>query len=390
AKKRAFKFFNFVADKEEFLPFGEVDNKDVFENVKKIRDKLKELQINIDKAPDLKQLREEESIALKEYVASIKVKEKILYQKAKVKWLSVGDRNNTYFHKVLKSSNHKCRINMIHDGYGNKYEEDDVSEQFVRHFQNFLGEEVQVKHMKNINILIKNKLYEAKANEMLRDVSDAKIKEAMFLIDENKAPGLDWLSSLFFKRAWNIVGNDSLLCRVDTTNGNTKLFYTFVYAANEENYGRIWSYIKGLLERRLRNHKCRINMIHDGYGNKYEEDDVSEQFVRHFQNFLGEEVQVKHMKNINILIKNKLYEAKANEMLRDVSDAKIKEAMFLIDENKAPGLDWLSSLFFKRAWNIVGNDVCKSVLEFFVTGKLLSDLVAMCCTNALARLSVKE
>ncbi|GJZ77260.1 hypothetical protein Tco_0641932 [Tanacetum coccineum] len=107
--------------------------------------------------------------------------------------------NNAYFNKVLKSRTHKCRINTIHDGHGNNYEGDDVAEQFVRHFQKFLGEEVQVKHIKNSNMIIKNKLSEAKANEMVDNVSDAEIKEAMFLIDGNKAP--NDFSSLLFKRA---------------------------------------------------------------------------------------------------------------------------------------------------------------------------------------------
>ncbi|GJV16863.1 hypothetical protein Tco_1362186 [Tanacetum coccineum] len=108
-------------------------------------------------------------------------------------------------------------------------------------------------------------------------------------------------------------------------------------------------------------------MIHDGYGNMYEGDEVAEQFVRHLHKFLGEDVQVKHMENINIFIKNKLSEDEANEMVRDVSDANIKEAMFLIDGNKALGPDGFSSLFFKSAWNIVGEDVCKAIKEFFVT-----------------------
>ncbi|GJT37856.1 hypothetical protein Tco_0937721 [Tanacetum coccineum] len=160
AKKGAFKFSNFVGDKEEFLPL-----------------------IYNDKALDLKQLREEENIVLQEYVASMKDEEKILYQKAKFEWLSVGDRHNAYFHKVFKSRNHKCRINTIHDDYRNKYEGDDVAEQF-------------------------NKLSEVKANEMVKDVSDAEIKEDMFLINGNKAHGPDSFSYLFFKRAWNIVGED--------------------------------------------------------------------------------------------------------------------------------------------------------------------------------------
>ncbi|GJR44770.1 RNA-directed DNA polymerase, eukaryota, reverse transcriptase zinc-binding domain protein [Tanacetum coccineum] len=177
--KRAFKFSNFVADEEEFLPL----NGDVFENVK---------------------LREKQ----KEYVAAMKDEEKLLYQKAEVKWISIGDRNNAYFHKVLKSRNHKCRINR-NDDCGNKYEGDDVARQFVRHFQKFLGEEVQVKHMKNVNMLIKNKLFEAEANNMVRDVSNAEIKEAMFLINGNKAPGPDGFSSLHIQD--NILSSQELL-----------------------------------------------------------------------------------------------------------------------------------------------------------------------------------
>ncbi|GJS60411.1 reverse transcriptase domain-containing protein [Tanacetum coccineum] len=50
------------------------------------------------------------------------------------------------------------------------------------------------------------------------------------------------------------------------------------------------------------------------------------------------------------------------------------KAMFQIDENKARGSDGFSSLFFKKAWRVVGNDVCKAVREFFVTGKMLKEI----------------
>ncbi|GJR83031.1 hypothetical protein Tco_0153816 [Tanacetum coccineum] len=120
----------------------------------------------------------------------MKDEEKILYQKAKVKWLSVGDRNNAYFHKVLKSRNHECRINTIHDDYRNKYEGDDIVEQFVRHFKKFLGKEVQVKHMKNINMLIKNKSSKAEVNEMNQDeLSRGKAKVTWNAIYRPKSRG---------------------------------------------------------------------------------------------------------------------------------------------------------------------------------------------------------
>ncbi|GKC84704.1 hypothetical protein Tco_1140421 [Tanacetum coccineum] len=45
----------------------------------------------------------------------MKDEENILFQKAKIKWLRVGGRNNAYFHKVIKSINHKSRINVVRD-----------------------------------------------------------------------------------------------------------------------------------------------------------------------------------------------------------------------------------------------------------------------------------
>ncbi|KAL0294689.1 UNVERIFIED_CONTAM: putative mitochondrial protein [Sesamum calycinum] len=48
-----------------------------------------------------------------------------------------------------------------------------------------------------------------------------------------------------------------------------------------------------------------------------------------------------------------------------VTPAKVKTAVFQISDNKAPGPDGYTSCFFKKAWNIVGDLVCKAVMDFF-------------------------
>ena len=48
--------------------------------------------------------------------------------------------------------------------------------------------------------------------------------------------------------------------------------------------------------------------------------------------------------------------------------------MFSIDENKAPGPDGFSSLFFKAAWSIIGSDVVEAVTSFFKSGRLLREI----------------
>ncbi|GKA07339.1 RNA-directed DNA polymerase, eukaryota, reverse transcriptase zinc-binding domain protein, partial [Tanacetum coccineum] len=162
----------------------------VFDRVKSIKAQLSEIQVKIDKNLSDKALRMEESLCLGKYTEALKDEEHLLYQKAKIKWLSYGDRNNAYFHKVIKSRMHKSRINCVRDSKGTLYNRDDVVVQFVKHFQDFLGNVVDVKDY----------------------IEDAEIKEAMFQIDGNKAPGPDGFSSHFFKRAWTIVGKD--VCEV--------------------------------------------------------------------------------------------------------------------------------------------------------------------------------
>ncbi|GKE24059.1 hypothetical protein Tco_1435571, partial [Tanacetum coccineum] len=102
-------------------------------------------------------------------------------------------------------------------------------------------------------------------------------------------------------------------------------------------------------------------------------DDVPKQFVKHFPEFLGNATHVKDV-DLSNLIQKKLSNEAANYMVRDVSDDEIKSAMFPIENNKAPGPDGYSSYFFKKAWSIMGNDVCKAVREFFVNGKMLREI----------------
>ncbi|KHN39948.1 Retrovirus-related Pol polyprotein LINE-1, partial [Glycine soja] len=45
-----------------------------------------------------------------------------------------------------------------------------------------------------------------------------------------------------------------------------------------------------------------------------------------------------------------------------------------MDNNKALGPDGYNTLFFKKAWNIIGDDIFVVVNEFFMSGKLLKQI----------------
>ncbi|KAL2250164.1 UNVERIFIED_CONTAM: hypothetical protein Sindi_2490100 [Sesamum indicum] len=62
------------------------------------------------------------------------------------------------------------------------------------------------------------------------------------------------------------------------------------------------------------------------------------------------------------------------DLCRAITLLEIKETIFQISENKAPDPDGYSSGFFKIAWNVVGDQVYKVVIDFFSSGRMLRQL----------------
>ncbi|GJZ55432.1 RNA-directed DNA polymerase, eukaryota, reverse transcriptase zinc-binding domain protein [Tanacetum coccineum] len=198
-KRKSFKFSNFVADKEEFIstvsnewknecegysmfklvkkmkrmkiPMNNLawKNGNIFQNVKNL---LKRSQEEVEANPYCKKAKENLSKIFQEYNVVVEDEEKLLAQKAKIKW-----PNN-------------------------------VAMQFVKHFKSFLGDNKSTEQIKNPEELFSNKLTANEAEEMIKDVTNEEIKEAMFGIGNDKAPGPDGFTAVFFKKSWNIVGSD--------------------------------------------------------------------------------------------------------------------------------------------------------------------------------------
>ncbi|GKD67491.1 hypothetical protein Tco_1309599 [Tanacetum coccineum] len=117
--------------------------------------------------------------------------EKLLFQKSKIKWLSLGDRNNEFFHKTLKGRYQRNIIEKIQDVNGINHGGQDVAEQFVIHFQRFLDQKGDVREISECRSLFYNKISNEEACSMVCDVSSKEIKDALFDIGDNKALGPD-------------------------------------------------------------------------------------------------------------------------------------------------------------------------------------------------------
>ncbi|GKA90452.1 RNA-directed DNA polymerase, eukaryota, reverse transcriptase zinc-binding domain protein [Tanacetum coccineum] len=274
-KKRAFRFANFIADKPEFL--GVVDkewnietdgcemyklvkklkamkfhmkklswkNRNLFERVECWKDKL----IQVDKDSHNAALKVEEANTIKEYNNAMKDEEKFLYQQAKITWMSDGDKNSKFFHAVIKGKMHRNRIDLVCDEKGDTFEGLEVAEQFVKHFQNFLGRSTHVEPLIPNTLNVNKSLW-----KMLLLWSKRPKKEGGLGIKNLNV----WNEVLMAKHLWNIACNKESL-RVKWINV-VRLKGTSIWEVKTNNNTSCgWKQILRLRSKMIPNIKCEVS-----------------------------------------------------------------------------------------------------------------------------------
>ncbi|KAJ9561549.1 hypothetical protein OSB04_006709 [Centaurea solstitialis] len=176
--------------------------------VRKAKHELDVIQLACDLDPCNLALRDD-LIALRlAYTQARGDEEMAAMQRAKVRWLRDGDSNTRFFHMVLKEKRHSHHVHSIRNMAGSYVYDQDVPIAFMEHLKSIIG-------TKDLSLdtlvpegLISNTLSVEEANHMVRPFTDLDIKEAMFGIGNEKAPGPDGFSAKFFKAAWDIIGTD--------------------------------------------------------------------------------------------------------------------------------------------------------------------------------------
>ncbi|GJS84397.1 hypothetical protein Tco_0750938, partial [Tanacetum coccineum] len=170
------------------------------ERVSKLRRELNEVQKALDANPEDPNLREEEAIYLQAFNDAKLDEERFLKQKAKIKWLDVGDSYSKYFHNSVKSRNQRCRVDIIRNENDEEFAGPNVAEAFVKHYECFLGTSMPCTDM-NIEGMFQKKVSDQANANMVRPITNEEIKAAMFDIGDERAPGPDGFTSAFFKKA---------------------------------------------------------------------------------------------------------------------------------------------------------------------------------------------
>nr|GEU28765.1 hypothetical protein [Tanacetum cinerariifolium] len=241
AKPKPFKFYNFLAHKDKFSEVvtstwcnqisGHVmfqvtqkmkllqkplrkllhDQGNLHERVDRLRVELDAVQKALDADPSNCVLRDEEAIYIQAFNDAKIDEERFLLQKAKIEWLEVGYTNSAYFHKSVKSRNQWSRIDVVTTSNNVTVTGNEVPEVFVSHYESFLGTNMACSDLDTMGLFGKRVSNTSNAN-MIRGVINAEIRKAMFDIRDIKSPCPDGYTSTFFKKGWDIVGED--VCRV--------------------------------------------------------------------------------------------------------------------------------------------------------------------------------
>ncbi|CAL1354280.1 unnamed protein product [Linum trigynum] len=163
---------------------------------------------------------ENQLTAARDELETILLQEEIMWcQKSRLEWISSGDRNTKYFHSKTMHRRKRNRITLLKDTLGVWVEEPEALLSLVKNFFQALytddGQSIsQLPH--DFKPVAADKWA-----GMMHCISEEEIQLAVRLMGSLKAPGIDGLNPLFFKRCWGIVGKSVVdfvsACWVDPT-----------------------------------------------------------------------------------------------------------------------------------------------------------------------------
>ncbi|XP_059295600.1 uncharacterized protein LOC132048938 [Lycium ferocissimum] len=126
-------------------------------------------------------------------------------QRAKAKWLQDGDKNTSYFHKVIKERRRRLNIHEIQDDEGQTVEgQENIANTTISHFEKqFEYQEIKG----NFKILEKvpRRVTDEMNNMLITTPSCQEIRDAIKNIDADSAPGPDGFGAKLYQVCIDII-----------------------------------------------------------------------------------------------------------------------------------------------------------------------------------------
>lgn len=136
----------------------------------------------------------------------IRLKESILHQKSRARWIKEGDVNSKYFHSMLKFKKRKNILKLL-DDEGRLIEDVFVVKDKVKNFfQNGFTEPLYGRPVLNDTMF--NQISSEANDYLVMPFEEEEIREGIWSCDGDKSPGPDGFNLRFFKENWDLLKYD--------------------------------------------------------------------------------------------------------------------------------------------------------------------------------------
>jgi len=82
-----------------------------------------------------------------------------------------------------------------------------------------------------------------------------------------------------------------------------------------------------------------------------------------------------------LVVKRKLTPEARKWLIRPVTKEEVKQAVFQLNAEKAPGFDGFTAGFFQKNWSLVGEETTEAIISFFTSGRLIQELNHTCIAS---------
>ncbi|XP_021844829.2 uncharacterized protein [Spinacia oleracea] len=132
-------------------------------------------------------------------------------QRAKGKWIALGDSNTSFFFRCAKHRKTRNAIKMIQSDDGNWVSDSDGIKNVVcKYFKNLFKADECVESMR-IPDEVRNLIPKLDSQQIARldeKFTKQDVKTTVFQMSGLKAPGPDGIPAIFYHKAWGIIGKD--------------------------------------------------------------------------------------------------------------------------------------------------------------------------------------
>ncbi|XP_074297900.1 uncharacterized protein LOC141628691 [Silene latifolia] len=186
-------------------------NKEQFSDIENLTSvaelSLKQFQESLALDPLNEQLMQNERACAHEVSELRKARAQFLSQKAKCDWIKLGDENTSYFHARIKRRRARNIVFQVRDINNNLCSSpESIQQAFEEYYKSLLGTSKQVRGVNRRVVTSGKCVTDAHCSFFTAPITSEEVKQAMFDIPGDKAPGPDGYSSHLFKENWDIVG----------------------------------------------------------------------------------------------------------------------------------------------------------------------------------------